>query len=76
MARDAFDPGMNNAYPNFPRRPSTGAPLWSDSAESDGVRIEGVTPMPRGLRRGPGGMSLDVTPRRSDGTPITPPVLP
>jgi len=75
MARDAFEPGPGNTYPAFPRRPSTGAPLWSDSAETDGVPVEGVTPMPTGLRRGPGGRMLDVTPRRSDGTPITPPTL-
>lgn len=75
MAVDAFEPGPNNTYPHFPRRPSTGAPLWSDSAETDGVQIEGVTPMPRGLRRGPGGISLDVTPRGPGGVAIEPPTL-
>jgi len=76
MAQDAFEPGDDGRYPAFPRRPSTGEPLWSDSADTDGVQIEGTTPMPRGIRRGPGGTVLDVTPRGPGGVPIAPPVLP
>jgi len=76
MAQDAFEPGPGGTYPAFPRRPSTGEPLWSDSAETDGVQIEGTTPMPRGLRRGPNGTVLDVSPRDPAGVLIVPPTLP
>ena len=82
MPNDAFDPGPNQDYPWFPRRPSTGEPLWSDRPEDDGQQVEGVTPMPRGIRReyplgkGYAGVLVDVTPRHTDGTPINPPTLP
>ena len=78
MARDAFEPGPDNTYPAFPRD-AEGRPLWSDRPETDGVAVAGVTPMPRGIRyeRNARGqrVALDVTPRRADGTPITPPTL-
>lgn len=74
MAGDALEPD-DGSYPHFPRRPSTGEPLWSDSAETDGVQVEGITPMPRGLRPGPGGITIDVTPRGPGGVAINPPTL-
>ena len=51
MARDALEPRPGATYPAF-LRDSLGRPLWSDSAETDGVQVDGVTPMPRvsGLR--------------------------
>ena len=80
MTRDAFDPGPNGTYLAFPRNPATGAPLWSDSAETDGQPVNGVAPMPRGLRRegdGRGGVVLvNVTPRGPGGVPIDPPTIP
>jgi len=81
MARDAFEPGANADYPAFPRRVD-GAPAWSDTAATDGLPVPGrgpggmVTPMPRGLRRGPGGTVLDVSPRGPAGVLIVPPTLP
>jgi len=60
MARDALEPGPGNTYPAFPRD-SLGRPLWSDSAATDGVPVNGITPMPRGIRA-QGGAPIDVTP--------------
>ncbi|OLE54573.1 MAG: hypothetical protein AUG51_07770 [Acidobacteria bacterium 13_1_20CM_3_53_8] len=77
MLRDALDPGADNAYPYFPRR-ADGSPLWSDSAETDGIRIDGVIPMPRGSRfiiRDGRRIAIDVTPRNTDGAPVNPPSL-
>jgi len=78
MARDAFEAGPNNDYPAFPRR-GDGSPYWSDTAATDGIGISVngrvVAPMPRGLRL-QGGVLIDMTPRRPDGQPITPPTLP
>jgi len=59
MARDALEPGPGNTYPAFPRD-SLGRPLWSDSAATDGVPVNGITPMPRGIRT-QGGAPIDVT---------------
>ncbi len=78
MARDAFDPGPDNTFPAFPRD-ALGRPLWSNTAETDGVPVDGVTPMPRGLRkerRGGRVVVLDVTPRGPGGVAIDPPTLP
>jgi len=80
VAQDAFEPGPSTTYPAFPRR-LDGAPAWSDDAATDGVPMPGrgpgglVTPMPRGIRPGPGGTVLDVTPRGLGGIPIVPPTL-
>lgn len=74
MAVDAFDPGPNNDYPYFPRD-AAGNPLWSDSAGTDGVQVNGVTPMPRGIRS-QNGVLIDVTPRGPGGVAINPPVRP
>jgi hypothetical protein len=74
MAVDAFDPGPNGDYPNFPRN-AAGEPLWSDTPEADGVPVGGVTPMPRGLRSQEG-MLIDITPRGPGGVVIDPPVVP
>lgn len=71
MVLDAFDPGPLGDYPNFPRNPDV-TPLWSDTAATDGVPVDGVTPMPRGLRPQDGRL-LDLTPRNPDGTPLDPP---
>lgn len=60
MARDAFDPGPDNTYPAFPRD-AQGRPFWSDSASTDGVQVDGVTPMPQGVRTH-GGAKIDPTP--------------
>ena len=82
MAGDALDPGDNGTYPYFPRK-LDGSPAWSDTAETDGVRVPGrgpggfVTPMPRGLRtvfRDGEHLIVDVTPR-VDGSPVSPPPL-
>lgn len=59
MTRDAFDPGPGGTYPAFPRD-AAGRPLWSDSAATDGVKVDGVTPMPRGVRT-QGGGKIDMT---------------
>jgi len=81
MAQDAYEPGPNSDYPAFPRH-LDGAPAWSGTAATDGVSVPGrgpgglVTPMPRGLRRGPGGTVIDLTPRGPGGVPILPPILP
>lgn len=74
MAVDALDPGPNGDYPWFPRN-AAGAPLWSDSDGTDGIQVDGVTPMPRGLRWHDS-IRIDVTPRNTDGIPIVPPVRP
>lgn len=74
MARDAFEPGPGGLYPAFPRD-SVGRPLWSDSAATDGVAVDGVTPMSRGVRP-QGGGTIDLTPTGPGGVPINPPVLP
>lgn len=71
MILDAFDPGPLLDYPNFPRNPD-GSPCWSDSAATDGVPVDGVTPMPRGLRAQAGKL-VDLTPRSPDGSPLSPP---
>jgi len=71
MTRDALDPGPGSTYPYFPRD-AQGQPLWSDQAETDGIQVDGVTPMPRGLRP-QGGGTIDVTPRLPSGVPIDPP---
>lgn len=77
MANDAFEPGPAGDYPWFPRD-RTGHPLWSDTAETDGVQVDGVTPMPRGIRyeRNARGqrVAYDVTPRGPGGVAINPPV--
>ena len=70
MAVDALDPGPLGDYPYFPRK-ADGSPAWSDTAATDGFRVDGVTPMPRGLRS-QDGLLIDVTPTGPDG-PITPP---
>ncbi len=74
MAVDAYDPGPNGDYPYFPRD-SAGRPLWSDHQSADKIAVDGVAPMPRGLRR-EHGRQVDVTPRKPDGQPINPPTLP
>ena len=78
MARDAFEPGPDGTYPAFPRD-AQGRPLWSDSPETDGVAVDGVAPMPRGIRyeRTPDGrrVAYDVTPRGLNGVAINPPVV-
>ena len=71
MVLDAHDPGPLGDFPAFPRNPD-GTPLWSDTAATDGRPVDGVSPMPRGLRAQAGRL-LDVTPRNSDGTPLNPP---
>ncbi len=60
MARDAFDPGPNGDYPYWPRK-ADGTP--------DADR------MPTGEHM-QDGVLIDLTPRKPDGTPITPPTLP
>ncbi len=74
MAQDAFDPGPQGDYPWFPRD-RNGVPLWSDSAGTDGVQVDGVTPMPRGLRS-QHGVTVDVTPRGPGGVALNPPTRP
>ena len=71
MVLDAHDPGPLGDFPAFPRNPD-GAPLWSDTPSSDGIPVDGVTPMPRGLRPQSGRL-VDVTPRNADGSPLNPP---
>ena len=81
MAQDALEAGPNSDYPAFPRR-LDGSPAWSDDSASDGLPVPGrgpgglVTPMPRGIRPGPGGTVIDVTPRGPAGVLIVPPTLP
>lgn len=67
MTRDAFEPGPGGTYSAFPRD-AQGRPLWSDSAETDGVQVDGVTPMPRGVRS-QGGAPIDLTPGTMTGRP-------
>ena len=84
MTHDAFDPGIDGSYPYFPRL-TNGAPAWSDTPATDGVKVPGrgpdgeVTPMPRGNRiqiTGAGvSVLVDMTPRNTDGSVIEPPVL-
>jgi hypothetical protein len=74
MAVDALDPGDDGTYPYFPRN-AAGEPLWSDTPEADGVPVDGVTPMPRGLRSQKGTL-IDITPRGPGGVAIDPPVRP
>lgn len=78
MARDAFEPGEDGSYPAFPRL-ADGSPAWSDSAATDGIPVDGVTPMPRGLRttlyEGKR-VVIDVTPRGPGGVLLDPPTLP
>ncbi len=78
MARDAFEPGPNGDYPAWPRD-TLGRPLWSDSADTDGVAVDGVAPMPRGIRYQRNGrgqrVTFDVTPRGPGGLAIDPPTL-
>ena len=71
MAVDALDPGPLGDYPYFPRK-ADGSPAWSDTAATDGVRMDGVTPMPRGLRSQDGTI-IDLTPTNPDGSILTPP---
>ena len=71
MVFDAFDPGPLGDFPYFPRNPD-GTPLWSDTAAADGRPVDGVSPMPRGLRT-QSGKIVDLTPRSPDGTPLDPP---
>jgi hypothetical protein len=71
MILDAFDPGPLGDFPHFPRL-ADGSPAWSDTAATDGLPVDGVTPMPRGLRPQDGRL-LDVTPRNADGSPLNPP---
>ena len=76
MALDAFDPGPNGDYPNFPRD-ADGYPCW----EGDGrVPVHGA-PMPRGVHRHRNPHTgeivlIDLTPRDAEGNPINPPVIP
>lgn len=70
MILDAHDPGPLGDFPNFPRNPD-GTPLWSDTAAADGTPVDGVTPMPRGLRT-QAGKIVDLTPRSADGSPLNP----
>ena len=72
MVLDAFDPGPLDDFPYFPRR-ADGSPLWSDTAGADGIPVDGVTPMPRGVRWQDGRL-IDLTPTGPDGSPISPPV--
>lgn len=75
-APDALESGPLNNWPYFPRR-RDGSPLWSDTAETDGIQVDGVTPMPRGLRtirRGRERLLIDVTPRAGN-EPVNPPTL-
>jgi hypothetical protein len=74
MVQDAYEPGPDGTYPAFPRD-AAGRPLWSDSPATDGIAVDGETPMPRGWRK-TGDWLTDITPRRPDGQPIDPPVLP
>jgi hypothetical protein len=71
MVLDIFDPGPLADFPNFPRNPD-GTPAWSDTPDADGKRVNGVVPVPRGLRP-QDGRWLDLTPYNPDGTPISPP---
>lgn len=66
MARDAFEPGPAGDYPNWPRLPD-GSP--------DPAR------MPTGLhwaqdKKTGERVLVDMTPRRPDGQPISPPNIP
>ncbi len=65
MTTDALDPGPNGDYPHWPRK-ADGSP--------------DKTRMPTGLRRQrtPDGrvVTVDLTPRHADGTPIVPPTIP
>ena len=72
MTGDAFEPGPGGTYPAFPRE-HLGRPLWSDSPATDGVRVGGMTPMPRGVRT-QGRAPIDVTPTGPGGVPIVVPV--
>ncbi len=77
MAGDALEAGPSDTYPYFPRR-NDGSPLWSETALTDGIQVDGVTPMPRGLRtirRDFKRFVVDVTPRGAGGVPINPPTL-
>lgn len=80
MAVDALDPGPDGTYPHFPRD-AQGRPVWSDSPTGLPV-LNGGAPMPRGVQpmrdpHDPGRLlAIDVTPRKPDGQPIDPPVIP
>lgn len=72
MVKDAFDPGELGDFPNFPRL-ADGSPAWSDTPSSDDIPVDGVTPMPRGLRPQSGRL-VDMTPRNADGSPLEVPI--
>ncbi len=76
MPLDALEPGPDGTYPAFPRD-RLGRPLWSDTPDTDGVAVDGVAPMPRGIRyeRNEYGqrVAYDVTPRGPGGAAIDPP---
>ncbi|MFG2906223.1 hypothetical protein ACGF13_14285 [Kitasatospora sp. NPDC048286] len=80
MVVDALDPGPDGTYPYFPRD-AKGRPIWSD-APTGLPPVNGGAPMPRGVQymrdpRRPGRLlAIDVTPRKPDGSPINPPVIP
>ncbi len=66
MTRDAFDPGPNNNYPHWPRRPD-GSP--DPARMPTGVHRQKVPSTGRRVK-------VDQTPRKPDGTPIVPPTIP
>lgn len=80
MAVDALDPGPKGDYPYFPRD-AMGRPVWSDAPTGLPVLNSGA-PMPRGIQRmrDPADprrfVTVDITPRLPDGTPVDPPVIP
>jgi hypothetical protein len=64
-ARDAFEPGPDNTYPAWPRRP-------------DGTLDPERMPTGTHYQRDKSGrrVVVDVTPRKPDGTRIVPPTIP
>jgi len=69
VAKDAMDPGPDGTYPNWPRRPATGEPDFTERMRT-GLHRE---PKPAG--------DVDLTPRYPvdhplAGQPIVPPTIP
>ncbi len=76
MPVDILDPGPGNDYPHWPRD-AAGNPITTEEQ----ARAAGSgTWVPVGIHQEPDAQGnlrpVDLTPRKPDGTPIVPPVIP
>jgi hypothetical protein len=76
--RDAFEAGEDGSFPAWPRRPSDGKPAGLGYPPMTPGDVAAEEKMPTGLhkQRRPKDdkpVTVDMTPRHPDGTPIVPP---